>query len=149
VDPPARPSLTAAEASLGHWAARLSWAARGAMERRLKPLGVTPPMMAALLALARGCPRAADVAGTMGVDAAAVTRLMDRLVEAGLVGRCELKGDRRSRRIELSPKALALLPHLQAVAAEAEAQLSEGLSPVKKAALIRTLMALTARAEGL
>jgi DNA-binding MarR family transcriptional regulator len=110
---------------------------------------MTPPMMVALLALAAGCSRASDVARHMGVDAAAVTRLMDRLIDAGLVGRMEPKGDRRSRSIELTPKALALLPELQAVAAQAERQLGRGLSSSQKAALIATLKALTRRAEQL
>lgn len=137
------------EASLGHWAARLSWAARGALERRLKPLGVSPPMMAALLALGQGAQRATDVAKVMGVDNAAVTRLLDRLAEAGLTERCELKGDRRARRIALSAKAQALLPKLAAAAAAMEKAMSQGLSAEKKAELIKTLRALTARAESI
>ena len=137
------------EQSLGHWAARLSWAARGAMERRLKILGVSPPMMAALLAVDGGCARAADVAEYMGVDAAAVTRLLDRLAEAGLVERCELEGDRRSRKISLSPTALALLPKLRAVGEEVDGLLSEGLSNAKKQELMAALKALTHRAEQL
>jgi DNA-binding MarR family transcriptional regulator len=106
-------------------------------------------MMAALLALGCGCGRAADVAEHMGVDAAAVTRLMDRLAEAGLVGRCELAGDRRARRIDLTPKAQALLPRLRAVADDAEARMAQGLSPAQKKALIARLKALTERAENL
>ena len=52
--------------TLAHWAARLSWASRGAMERRLRPHGLTPPMMAALLALGGGCERGTDLAKLMG-----------------------------------------------------------------------------------
>lgn len=135
------------EDSLGHWAARLSWAARGALERRLKPLGVSPPMMAALLAVGQGAERATDVAAVMGVDAAAVTRLLERLSEAGLIGRCASAGDKRSRRIELSAKAKALLPKLKRASADVEAAVSEGLGAAKKEALIQALRDLTRRAE--
>lgn len=141
-----RPGL---EESLGHWAARLSWAARSALERRLKPLGLSPPMMAALLALSQGAERATDLAAVMGVDAAAVTRLLDRLAEQGLVERCEIKGDRRARRIELSAKARALLPALQEAADGMGRDLEAGLSAAQKRALIKTLKALTERAETL
>lgn len=143
------PACPALGQTLGHWAARLSWATRGALERRLKPLGLSPPMMAALLAVEGGCGRASDVAEHMGVDAAAVTRLMDRLVQAGLVGRCQSTSDRRIRRIQLTPKAVALLPRLRAVAAEAESRLAQALSPAQKKALIVTLQALTRQAEKL
>lgn len=135
--------------SLGHWAARLSWAARGALERRLKPLGVTPPMMAALLAIHAGAERGADVAEHMGVDAAAVTRLMDRLHEAGLIGRCDMEGDRRSRKLSLSPQALALLPKLQKAAAELDQRLAEGLNGAQKKELMQTLKRLSEKADAL
>lgn len=135
--------------SLGHWAARLSWAARGALERKLKPLGLTPPMMAALLAVDQGCVKAADVAAHMGVDAAAVTRLMDRLAEADLIGRCALEGDRRSRKISLSEKALALLPKLRQASSGLDKELEAGLSAAERAALIVKLKALTEAAEKL
>lgn len=137
------------EQSLGHWAARLSWAARGALERRLKPLKVSPPMMAALLALDAGADRATDLAKVMGVDNAAVTRLLDRLAAAGLLERCELKGDRRAKRLSLSPRGRALLPELKAVAAAVEARMGKGLKPAEKERLIETLKALTRTAEAL
>ena len=137
------------EQGLGHWAARLSWALRGAMETLLKPLGLTPPMMAALLAVDGGAERAADLAQVMGVDAAAITRLMERMGEAGLVSRCELKGDRRSRRISLSDKARGLLPRLRAAAAELDQEMGKGLGPQELAALKERMQALAAKAERL
>jgi DNA-binding MarR family transcriptional regulator len=135
--------------TLGHWAARLSWAARGALERRLRKHGLTPPMMAALLALGGGCERGTDLAKLMGVDAGAVTRLLDRLAEAGFISRCEVKGDKRSRKLSLSPRALALLPQLRQVSAEMEAGLSSSLSAGEKAVLIAQLKGLVDQAEKL
>ena len=133
--------------TLAHWAARLSWAARGAMERRLRKHGLTPPMMAALLALGTGCDRGTDLAKLMGVDAAAVTRLLDRLGDLGYISRCEVKGDRRSRKLSLTAKAEALLPQLREVSMDMEAGLTQSLSPGEKAVLIAQLKGLVAQAE--
>jgi DNA-binding MarR family transcriptional regulator len=135
--------------TLGHWAARFSWASRGAMERRLKPLGMSPPMMAALLLVHGGCERGADLAKAMGVDAAAVTRLLDRLAEAGWLQRGEMEGDRRCHLLHLSKKALDLVPKLKALAAKMEQDLSKGMSAAEKAVMIRQLKALAEAAEKL
>lgn len=135
------------EGRLGHWAARFSWASRGALERRLKPLGLSPPMAAALALIRDGAERATDLAETMGVDNAAVTRLLDRLVEAGLVERCALEGDRRARRIELSQKALGLLPQIDQRFKDVEAAIEKDLSAAERKALLKALRELTARAE--
>jgi DNA-binding MarR family transcriptional regulator len=143
---PRQPQL---DETLGHWAARLSWAARGALERRLRPHGLTPPMMAALLAMDGGCERGTDLAKVMGVDAAAVTRLLDRMAEAGFISRCELQGDKRSRKLSLSPKALGLLPKLRKASAEMEAGLAQSLSAGEKAILISQLKGLVDQAEKL
>lgn len=135
------------ENSLGHWAARLSWASRGALERRLRALDLSPPMGAALCLLRDGAERATDLADKMGVDNAAVTRLLDRLVEGGWVERCALKDDKRARRIELSEKARAALPGVEKVFREVEAVIEKGLGAAEKKALLRTLRELTERAE--
>jgi DNA-binding MarR family transcriptional regulator len=137
------------EASLGHWAARFSWASRNALERRLRTHGLTPPMMAALVAVDGGCERAADLAKVMGVDAAAVTRLLDRLADAGWLQRGEMHGDKRCRHLHLSKKASALAPKLRALADELDQQLTQSLSPGERAVLIQQLKALTEAAEEL
>jgi DNA-binding MarR family transcriptional regulator len=135
------------EQSLGHWAARLSWASRGALERRLKPLGVSPPMAAALCLVRDGSERATDLAAAMGVDNAAVTRLLERLDEAGLVERCALEGDKRARRLSLSAKAKGLMERLDRVFEEVETAIETGMSAAEKKALLKTLRDLTTRAE--
>ena len=135
------------EETLGHWAARFSWASRNALERRLRPHGLTPPMMIALIEVAGGCERAADLAKTMGVDAAAVTRLLDRLAEDGWLERGEMHGDRRCRHLHLSAKATALVPKLRALSEKVEKALTVPLSPGERAAFIQQLKALTEQAE--
>jgi DNA-binding MarR family transcriptional regulator len=135
--------------TLGHWAARFSWASRGAMERRLKPHGLTPPMMAALLLVHDGCERGTDLAKAMGVDAAAVTRLLDRLAKDGWLQREAMEGDRRCHLLHLSTKALGLAPKLRTLAAKMEQELGKGMSAGEKALLIRQLKELSEAAEKL
>jgi MarR family transcriptional regulator for hemolysin len=135
------------ENSLGHWAARLSWASRGALERRLRALELSPPMGAALCLLRDGAERATDLADKMGVDNAAVTRLLDRLAEAGWVERCAVKDDKRARRIELSAKARGKLDAVEAVFRDVEAAIEKGLGAAEKKALLKALRELTERAE--
>jgi DNA-binding MarR family transcriptional regulator len=143
------PAGQALDGTLGHWAARFSWAARGALERRLRPHGLTPPMMAALLLVSDGRERGADLAKAMGVDAAAVTRLLDRLAKGGWLQRGEMKGDRRSHLLHLSEKAVKLTPKLKALALKMEQELGKSMSAAEKALLIRQLKALSALAEKL
>jgi MarR family transcriptional regulator for hemolysin len=137
------------DSTLGHWAARFSWASRGAMERRLKPYALTPPMMAALLLVDAGCERGADLAREMGVDAAAVTRLLDRLANDGWLKRSEMEGDRRCHLLHLSKKALDLVPKLQSLAVKMEQELGKAMSVGEKELLIRQLKALSEAAEKL
>lgn len=135
--------------SLGHWAQRLSWASRNAMERRLREHGLTPPLMAALILVDGGCERAADLAKEMGVDAAAVTRLLDRLANDGWLQRGEMHGDRRCRHLHLSEKASKLVPKLKKLAEHVEHELTKTLSPEERAVLIQQMKALTEQAEKL
>jgi MarR family transcriptional regulator, organic hydroperoxide resistance regulator len=105
--------------------------------------------MVTLLAIDAGCDRGADIAKFIGVDAAAVTRLLDRLSDSEWIGRCDYEGDRRSRRITLSSKALEKLPRLRRIASQLEARLEEGLSAAEKRGLMDQLKALCVRAEKL
>jgi DNA-binding MarR family transcriptional regulator len=52
---------------------------------------------------ARGPQRLADLAGVLGVDPSTATRMCDRLVRKGLVGRRRASADRRTVRVSLAP----------------------------------------------
>lgn len=104
-------------------------------------------MMAALIAIESGEERAADLASLMGVDAAAVTRLMDRMAEAELIERCALKGDKRARQLKLSAKAKELLPKIKKVADEVDKEMIKGMSEKELEALIKALRDMTQKAE--
>lgn len=50
-----------------------------------------------------------DISGDLGVSNAAVSQLLDRLVETGLVERQENPDDRRAKRIELTDRGLQMI----------------------------------------
>ncbi len=71
---------------------------------------VTLPQYRALVVLAsRGPQKVAGLAGHLGVAPATATRMCDRLVRKRLITRTHERGDRRSVRVELSPRGRALV----------------------------------------
>lgn len=71
---------------------------------------VTLPQYRALVVLAsRGPQRSVDLAGVLGVNPSSATRLVDRLVRAGLVRRTRERSDRRALRVALSPTGRTLV----------------------------------------
>lgn len=70
---------------------------------RMTAIGVTGAQWPLLLAIAHGRqPTAADVARTLTMDAGAMTRMIDRLCEKGLVERSRCTEDRRATRLSLT-----------------------------------------------
>jgi DNA-binding MarR family transcriptional regulator len=71
---------------------------------------VSLPQYRVLVLLAtQGPQRAIDLAAALGVNPSSATRLIDRLVRAGLVRRQRLSADRRSYRVGLSAEGRALV----------------------------------------
>jgi DNA-binding MarR family transcriptional regulator len=83
----------------------------GIAARSLAAAGdVSLPQYRVLVLIAgRGPQRAIDVAGALGVNPSSATRLIDRLVRAGLVRRQRSRADRRSYLVALSPKGRDLV----------------------------------------
>jgi DNA-binding MarR family transcriptional regulator len=68
------------------------------------------------------------VAELTGLTRGAVSKLISRLLEKGLVTRKESSGDRRYQDIELTPAALAMVPQLAKLADENDRDFFGGLS---------------------
>jgi DNA-binding MarR family transcriptional regulator len=83
----------------------------GIAARSLAAAGdVSLPQYRVLVLIAgRGPQRAIDVAGALGVNPSSATRLIDRLVRAGLVRRQRSRADRRSYQVALSPQGRDLV----------------------------------------
>jgi len=109
-----------------------SW--RLALDRRLKFLGMSQAawMTIAMVAKAGSPMSQAELANAVGVEAATMVPMLDRLVRDGLVVRQPSETDRRIKQVALTDAGQALY---QKVRAEADAFRAELLAGVDAAAL--------------
>ncbi|MFP3183233.1 MAG: MarR family transcriptional regulator [Paraburkholderia sp.] len=85
-------------------------------QRALAELGVTSQQGGVLFMIASGkCVLAAELAREYGIDAAAVTRLIDRLEKRGLLNRTRSDADRRAVRLSLTPDGYAIAAQMPAI----------------------------------
>src|SRR5579864_2578291 len=85
-------------------------------QRSMAELGITSQQGSILFMVASGkCLLAAELAREYGIDASAVTRLVDRLEKRGLLTRVRSSEDRRAVRLALTPEGLALAARMPAI----------------------------------
>ena len=117
------------EDSVGFQITRLRAALFAAVDREVAPWGISAAQGTILIYIAHGRGnRAADIARDYSYDTGSMTRMIDRLVEKGLLRRVRDAGDRRSVRLELTAKGRKLTGRLPAVAARALNGLLKGFS---------------------
>lgn len=117
------------EDSVGFQITRLRAAVFAAVDREVTPWGISSAQGAILIYIAHGRGnRAADIARDYSYDTGSMTRMIDRLVKKGLIRRVRDETDRRSVRLELTPKGTKLTDELPAVAARALNKLLRGFS---------------------
>ncbi len=74
-------------------------------QRTLSELGITSTQASMLFMIATGrCSLAAELARDYGIDASAVTRLIDRLEKRNLLSRVRSSEDRRAVRLAVTPE---------------------------------------------
>lgn len=89
--------------SLIYWVNRLASVMRETFNEALASEEITWPQWLSLNVLAHGqADTPAQIADCLGIDRSAVTRLLDRLADKGLLERVHDDGDRRSVRILLT-----------------------------------------------
>ncbi len=82
-----------------------------AIEAELEPLGLTTAQFVVFNSIALGKGRTiGEFCRLLGYDSGAMTRLLDRIENKGLVRRINNPEDRRSYLIELTPRSEALFP---------------------------------------
>ena len=117
------------EDSVGFMITRLRASLFAAVDREVAPWGVSSAQAAILIYIAHGRGnRAADIARDYSYDTGSMTRMIDRLVEKGLLRRVRDSADRRSVRLELTAKGRELTGRLPAVAARALNGLLKGVT---------------------
>jgi DNA-binding MarR family transcriptional regulator len=95
----------------------------------LRPLGVTTRQCGVLMRLWREDGQTVDaLVASLYTDQSSLSRVVDRMVKAGLVTRRPDRQDRRARRISLTQKGRALERQVKRIEDQVERRMLEGLS---------------------
>jgi MarR family transcriptional regulator, organic hydroperoxide resistance regulator len=133
---------------VGYWLRRLSDEVHLSFERKLAAQGVTVAQWNVLVTLHRGeAETVAEVARFIETDAAAVSRLVDRLAEKGLVARSADPASRRRVLLALTPAAAELVPALVELADQNDEAFFGTLPPAQRAELAGLLQRLLSEAR--
>ncbi|WP_322101985.1 MarR family winged helix-turn-helix transcriptional regulator [Paraburkholderia sp. J41] len=99
-------------------------------QRTVAELGVTSQQASVLFMVGSGkCLLAAELAREYGIDASAVTRLVDRLEKRGLLERVRSSEDRRAVRLALTPEGSGIAARMPGIFQNVTEQMCNGLSP--------------------
>ncbi len=99
-------------------------------QRTQEELGITGTQASMLFMIAVGkCSTAAELAREYGIDASAVTRLLDRVEKRGLLSRIRSIEDRRVVRLELTDEGRALAERLPPIFRSVLDQVLDGFTP--------------------
>ncbi len=132
-------------ASFGYWVYRVSRAMHAAFKARLAAFGVTSAEWTVLIQTGRGGMTPVALADHMGIDRAAVTRVIDQLETKTLVRRTPHPTDRRSTVLELTAGGADLLPQLVAASNETNESFLHFLPPAEAEALLALIRKLGER----
>jgi DNA-binding MarR family transcriptional regulator len=127
--------------SIGYLMARAKSAMSNTVtQHTMTELGITSTQASILFMLATGrCTAAVDLARDYGIDASAVTRLIDRLEKRGLLYRSRSQEDRRVVKLELTDEGYALAAKMPALFRQAIETMTTGFS-VDELDTLRTLL---------
>jgi DNA-binding MarR family transcriptional regulator len=102
----------------------------GVTQHTTSQLGITGTQASIMFMLAVGkCATAADIAREYGIDASAVTRLIDRLEKRGLLSRVRSESDRRVVRLALTDDGRAMAEKVPDIFTHVLDGLLTGFSP--------------------
>ena len=138
------------EASIGWLMKKILQNLTRELHERMAALGVTPAQWPLLLAMKQGNePTAIELARELSMNAGAMTRMIDRLVEKGLIERSRCPHDRRATRLSLTEAGHEALEPISAVLAETLNDLLRGFSPDEFETLLTLLRRVQANAQAL
>jgi DNA-binding MarR family transcriptional regulator len=115
----------------------------------LEALGLNMPKWRALSVISRlsGCTMN-ELAELTTIDRTTLTRTADQLIDAGLVARCGLPGDRRIVRLEMTEKGEAIFEKALTAMRKFNREALEGVSAQDQDHLRNTLHAVLANITG-
>src|SRR4051794_19698860 len=110
-----RPADVAAPRSILRLVSRVRIAVMDALDAELAPFDISAAQMMVLGTIATGeADSAAGLCKGISYDPGAMTRMIDRLEQKGLLRRTPRPDDRRTQSLELTPEGKALCPKLSA-----------------------------------
>jgi MarR family transcriptional regulator for hemolysin len=114
---------------------------RLAMDRRLKPLGLSEAKWRTVLHLSRGPAdiSQAELASRMNVEAPTMARLLDRLAADGWIERRAGQNDRRVKTIHLLSKASGVIREIDRTMIATRKEVLAGISRAEVQACLKTL----------
>ena len=133
---------------LGYWVGSLASAIGKGAGEQLAPMGVTPCQWAILeAAFFVNANTLTALARIIPVDAAAISRQLDKLQKSGLVRRRRLRSDRRTVRIELTEAGRDLVPKLETRVQANNARFLAGVSAAEQAAFTEIIKKMLKNAD--
>jgi MarR family transcriptional regulator for hemolysin len=105
---------------------------RTVVDKALRPLGVTRSQWWVLANLSRhngGGMMQTELSKVMDVGKVTLGGLIDRLEASGYVERQPEPGDRRAKRVVMTPKGIKLLGRIQKIGTVVNAEIMTGISP--------------------
>jgi DNA-binding MarR family transcriptional regulator len=141
-DPKKLPEVSRLKAHVGFWMRLVSNQVSHTFARKLRASGVTVAEWVILREMFEGSAVTSPslVAERTGLTRGAVSKLIERLLNKGLVTRREAAGDRRYQDIELTPDAITLVPRLGKLADDNDEKFFGVLPKVEREALRQTLV---------
>jgi len=120
---------------------------RAAMDKRLKPLGLSEAKWRTVLLLSRDRDGVSQVelASLLGVEAPTLARLLDRLAKDGWIERRAAASDRRIKTIHLMPKASGTIKKIDTVIFAMRKEAMQGFTKTEISACAKTLRKLRDR----
>jgi len=139
--PPGHPDQLPFPHLTGYWVNRLAGAFRKTVDRELREHDLTRRQVGTLMHVHRGLARSAsDLTRMLRVDSTAVTRMVDRLEEKGLLEREPDPEDGRRQLLSLTEDAEALMPRVMDVARRVEARFEDDVAARDLETFHRVLM---------
>jgi len=123
---------------------------RSLLDEKLRPTGQSSARMEALSAILNSPDGSAqvDIARRLRIEGPTLTRMLDALEKDGLVERLPAPGDRRTKRLQVTPEGEEALADIFAVAEVFRGRLLEGVSAETLAEVTGFLSGLLERLDG-
>lgn len=119
---------------------------RTKLDERLSPLGLTQARWLVLIHLSRmdGEALQKELACVVGVEGPTLVRVLDGLERMGLVQRVGVEGDRRARRVCLTPKADSVISEIMRIGIKLRGEALAGISDAELESFFHVLETILA-----